>query len=73
MEMSKLGRTGLSVSRVCLGTMTWGQQNSESDAHEQMDYAITQGINFFDTAEVQTIQIDMKLVLKFLLYIIYIH
>jgi aryl-alcohol dehydrogenase-like predicted oxidoreductase len=55
MEMSKLGRTGLSVSRVCLGTMTWGQQNSESDAHEQMDYAITQGINFFDTAELYAV------------------
>lgn len=55
MEMSKLGRTGLSVSRVCLGTMTWGQQNSEAEAHAQMDYATTQGINFFDTAELYAV------------------
>lgn len=55
MEMSKLGRTGLSVSRVCLGTMTWGQQNSEAEAHAQMDYATTKGINFFDTAELYAV------------------
>jgi len=41
----------LNVSRVCLGTMTWGEQNSEAQAHEQLDYAIDQGINFIDTAE----------------------
>jgi aryl-alcohol dehydrogenase-like predicted oxidoreductase len=57
MKYSKLGRTGLEVSRVCLGTMTWGEQNIESDAHEQMDYALDQGINFFDTAEVYSIPI----------------
>lgn len=51
MKYSKLGTSGLEVSRVCLGTMTWGQQNSESQGHEQMDYALEQGINFFDTAE----------------------
>lgn len=39
------------VSEICLGTMTWGSQNSEAEAHEQMDYAAGQGINFFDTAE----------------------
>jgi aryl-alcohol dehydrogenase-like predicted oxidoreductase len=55
MKMSKLGRTGLSVSRVCLGTMTWGQQNNEPDAHAQMDYALTRGINFFDTAELYAV------------------
>lgn len=55
MEMSKLGRTGLSVSRVCLGTMTWGQQNSDDEAHAQMDYATTKGINFFDTAELYAV------------------
>lgn len=55
MKTSKLGLTGLDVSRVCLGTMTWGQQNSESEAHEQMDYAVTQGINFFDTAELYAV------------------
>ena len=46
MKYSKLGRTGIDVSRVCLGTMTWGQQNTEAEAHAQMDYAVTQGINF---------------------------
>lgn len=55
MEFSKLGRTGLDVSRVCLGTMTWGEQNSEAEGHEQMDYAVDQGINFFDTAELYAV------------------
>lgn len=55
MELRKLGRTGLSVSALCLGTMTWGQQNTESEGHAQMDYAIDQGINFFDTAEMYSI------------------
>lgn len=39
------------VSKICLGTMTWGQQNTQRDAHEQMDYAISEGVNFWDTAE----------------------
>lgn len=51
MKMHKLGRTDLTVSRVCLGTMTFGQQNTESDAHSQLDYALGRGINFIDTAE----------------------
>jgi len=51
MKMNKLGRTGVEVSAICLGTMTWGVQNTESEAHAQMDYAVDQGINFFDTAE----------------------
>ena len=51
MEYRKLSDTELKVSLICLGTMTWGQQNTEAEAHEQMDYAVTQGINFFDTAE----------------------
>jgi len=51
----KLGRTGLDVSTICLGTMTWGEQNTEAEAHEQMDYALTQGVNFFDTAEMYAI------------------
>jgi aryl-alcohol dehydrogenase-like predicted oxidoreductase len=51
MKMTKLGRTDLSVSRVCLGTMTWGEQNTELDAHSQLDYAIERGINVVDTAE----------------------
>jgi aryl-alcohol dehydrogenase-like predicted oxidoreductase len=51
MELRTLGRTDLKVSQICLGTMTWGQQNTEAEAHEQMDYAVSQGVNFFDTAE----------------------
>lgn len=51
MKYRKLGRTDLSVSEICLGTMTWGTQNTEAEAHEQMDYAFENGINFFDTAE----------------------
>jgi len=51
MKMHKLGRTDLAVSRVCLGTMTFGQQNTEADAHSQLDYALERGINFVDTAE----------------------
>ena len=55
MELRPLGRTGLKVSLLCLGTMTWGQQNTEAEGHEQMDYALDQGINFFDTAELYSI------------------
>jgi len=51
MEYRQLGRTGIDVSQICLGTMTWGEQNSEADAREQLDYAVDQGINFIDTAE----------------------
>jgi len=51
MKMHQLGRTELTVSRVCLGTMTFGEQNTESDAHSQLDYALERGINFIDTAE----------------------
>lgn len=55
MEKRKLGRTNLDVSSLCLGTMTYGEQNSQAEAFEQMDYAIDQGINFFDTAELYAI------------------
>lgn len=51
MKQRLLGRTGISVSEICLGTMTWGTQNTEAEAHAQMDYAIENGVNFFDTAE----------------------
>ena len=51
MKYRKLGRTDLDVSVICLGTMTWGSQNSEAEAHEQLDYALDQGVNFIDTAE----------------------
>ena len=51
MRYSLLGSSGLSVSRVCLGTMTWGIQNTQADANEQINYALDAGINFIDTAE----------------------
>ena len=51
MEYRKLGNTDIDVSVICLGTMTWGQQNTEEEGFEQMDYAVDQGVNFFDTAE----------------------
>ncbi len=51
MKFKKLGNTNIDVSLICLGTMTWGEQNTEQQAHEQLDYAIEQGINFIDTAE----------------------
>ena len=55
MEMRPLGRSGLEVSAVCLGTMTWGEQNSEAEGHAQMDYALEQGVNFWDTAEMYAV------------------
>lgn len=55
MDYTQLGRTGLQVSRICLGTMTWGEQNTEAEGHEQMDYALDQGINFWDTAEMYAV------------------
>lgn len=51
MEYRKLGRTGLDVSLICLGTMTWGEQNTEAEGFAQMDLALDQGVNFWDTAE----------------------
>lgn len=51
MQYSELGRTGLKVSRICLGTMTFGQQNTEAEGHAQLDYAQGAGVNFFDMAE----------------------
>ncbi len=55
MKFKKLGNTDLDVSLICLGTMTWGTQNTEKEAFEQMDYAIDQGVNFFDTAELYSV------------------
>ena len=55
MNFKKLGNTDLKVSTICLGTMTWGEQNTQKDAFEQMDYAVDQGINFFDTAELYAV------------------
>lgn len=55
MKMSRLGRTDLAVSKVCLGSMTWGQQNTEAEGHAQMDLAFERGVNFIDTAELYPI------------------
>ena len=51
MKRKTLPGTDLTVSEACLGTMTWGEQNSEADAHAQLDRAIARGVNFIDTAE----------------------
>ena len=51
MNFKKLGNTDLKVSTICLGTMTWGEQNTQKDAFDQMDYAFSCGVNFFDAAE----------------------
>ena len=57
MEMRPLGTSGLSVSKICLGTMTWGQQNSEEEGHAQMDHAMAHGVNFWDTAEMYAVPV----------------
>ena len=51
MKYTQLPHTTIEVSKICLGTMTWGKQNTEEEGHEQMDYALEQGVNFFDAAE----------------------
>ena len=55
MEYRRLGRTDIEVSLICLGTMTFGEQNTETDAHQQLDYALDNGITFIDTAELYAI------------------
>jgi len=55
MDYRRLGRTDLMVSAICLGTMTFGQQNTEAEGHAQLDYALDHGINFIDTAELYSI------------------
>jgi len=56
MDYRRLGRSDISVSSLCLGTMTWGVQNNREEAFEQMDHALAHGINFFDTAEMYPIK-----------------
>ena len=51
MQYNKLGRSGIEISALCLGSMTWGTQNSEAEGHEQIDCALDYGVNFIDTAE----------------------
>lgn len=55
MRYNRLGNTDLEVSRICLGTMTYGEQNTEAEAHEQLDFALDQGVNFLDTAEMYAV------------------
>ncbi|MCV6630961.1 MAG: NADP(H)-dependent aldo-keto reductase [Flavobacteriaceae bacterium] len=55
MKYTTLPHTNIKVSKICLGTMTWGNQNTEAQGHKQMDYALDQGINFFDTAEMYAV------------------
>ena len=55
MNYKKLGNTDIDVSSICLGTMTWGEQNTQDEGFEQMDYALDQGVNFWDTAEIYSI------------------
>lgn len=55
MEYTELANTGCSVSKICLGTMTWGEQNTKEEAFEQLDYALSQGVNFIDTAELYAV------------------
>lgn len=55
MQYRRLGRSQVMVSVICLGTMTWGEQNSEEDGHRQMDYALDHGVNFWDTAEMYAV------------------
>ena len=55
MNYKKLGNTGIEVSTICLGTMTWGEQNTQEEGFEQMNYALDQGVNFWDTAELYAI------------------
>ena len=57
--MRNLGSSSLLVTEACLGTMTWGVQNTEAEAHEQLDYAIKErGVNFVDTAELYPVPVN---------------
>ena len=60
MNYKSLGKSDIKVSTIGLGTMTWGEQNSEKQAFEQMDYAQDAGVNFFDTAELYPVPPSSK-------------
>ena len=55
MKYTTLPNTDIKVSKICLGTMTWGEQNTEAEGHEQIEYALDQGVNFLDTAEMYSV------------------
>ena len=58
MEYKNLPNTDIQVSKICLGTMTWGRQNSQDEAFEQMNYSVDRGVNFFDTAELYPVPVS---------------
>lgn len=62
MHYTNLPHTDIEVSKICLGTMTWGNQNTEAEGHEQINFAVEQGVNFIDTAELYSIpaHVDRK-------------
>jgi aryl-alcohol dehydrogenase-like predicted oxidoreductase len=60
MKYTTLPNTNIKVSKICLGSMTWGNQNTEAEGHEQLDYAFEQGINFIDTAELYPVPAEAK-------------
>ena len=60
MKKRPLGKTGISVSEICLGTMTWGEQNTKAEAFEQMDYALSKDVTFWDTAELYPVPPNAK-------------
>ncbi len=60
MKFTTLPGTDIKVSKICLGSMTWGQQNTEAEGHEQIDYALDKGVNFIDTAEMYSVPADPK-------------
>ena len=66
MKYRKLGNTQIDVSTICLGTMTWGEQNTQSEAFEQLDYALDAGVNFIDCAELYSIPPDSKTVMRYI-------
>ncbi|NNC34218.1 MAG: aldo/keto reductase [Croceitalea sp.] len=61
MKYTRLPNTDIRISKICLGTMTWGRQNSTEEGHKQMDYAVEKGVNFFDTAELYPIPAKKEL------------
>jgi len=61
MKYTRIPHTDIRISKICLGTMTWGRQNNEDEAHKQMDYALDQGVNFFDTAELYPVPAKKEL------------
>ena len=60
MKYTTLPNTDIKVSKICLGTMTWGNQNTEEEGHAQLDYALEQGVNFIDTAELYPVAAETQ-------------